>query len=82
MRVQRHALRRAGRRPALNDGNWHTVTCVKTSSDIEIIVDGQTFATAVAVGPISNTAPVIIGSHPGADWYQGSLDEANISIGS
>jgi hypothetical protein len=68
--------------PPLNDGNWHTVTCVKTASDIEIIVDGQTFATAVAVGPISNTAPVIIGSHPGADWYQGSLDEANISIGS
>jgi hypothetical protein len=68
--------------PKLNDGQWHTVTCVKTSTDIEIIVDGQTFATPVTVGPISNTAPVIIGSHPGADWYQGSLDEANISIGS
>jgi hypothetical protein len=68
--------------PKLNDGKWHTVTCVKTSSDIEIIVDGETFATPATVGPISNTAPVIIGSHPGADWYQGSLDEANISIGS
>ncbi len=68
--------------PPLNDGNWHTVTCVKTSSDIEIIVDGQTFSTPATVGPISNTAPVIIGSHPGADWYHGSLDEAGISIGS
>jgi hypothetical protein len=68
--------------PQLNDGQWHTVTCVKTSSDIEMIVDGQTFATAATVGPISNTAPVIIGSHPGADWYQGSLDEGGISIGS
>jgi hypothetical protein len=68
--------------PKLNDGQWHTVTCVKTSTDIEIIVDGETFATPVIVGPISNTAPVTIGSHPGADWYQGSLDEANISIGS
>jgi Laminin G domain len=68
--------------PQLNDGQWHTITCVKTSSDIELIVDGQTFATAATVGSISNTAPVVIGSHPGADWYQGSLDEATISIGS
>jgi len=68
--------------PPLNDGKWHTVTCVKTSSDIEIIVDGQTFSTPATVGPISNAAPVVIGSHPGADWYQGSLDEGGISIGS
>jgi hypothetical protein len=68
--------------PALNDGHWHTITCVKTSSDIELIVDGQTYATPVVIGSISNTSPVTIGSHPGADWYQGSLDEANISIGS
>jgi hypothetical protein len=68
--------------PKLNDGQWHTITCVKTSSDIELIVDGQTFATAATVGSISDSAPVVIGSHPGADWYQGSLDEATISIGS
>ena len=68
--------------PALNDGNWHTITCVKTASDIELIVDGQTFSTPATVGSISNTAPVLIGTHPGADWYQGSLDEAAISIGS
>jgi Concanavalin A-like lectin/glucanases superfamily len=68
--------------PALNDGHWHTITCVKTSSDIELIVDGQTFATPATVGSISNSAPVVIGSHPGADWYQGSLDEATIPIGS
>jgi hypothetical protein len=68
--------------PALNDGHWHTITCVKTSSDIELIVDGQTFATAATIGSISDTAPVVIGSHPGADWYQGSLDESTISIGS
>jgi len=67
--------------PALNDGHWHTITCVKTPSDIELIVDGQTFATTASVGSISNSAPVVIGSHPGADWYQGSLDEATIPIG-
>jgi hypothetical protein len=53
-----------------------------TASDIELIVDGQAFATPATVGSIPNTAPVVIGSHPGADWYQGSLDEATISIGS
>jgi hypothetical protein len=68
--------------PALNDGHWHSITCVKTSSDIELIVDGQTYATAVTLGSISNTSPVLIGTHPGADWYQGALDEADISIGS
>jgi concanavalin A-like lectin/glucanase superfamily protein len=68
--------------PKLNDGQWHKITCVKTASDIELIVDGQTFSTPATVGSISNTAPVVIGSHPGADWYQGSLDEATISIGS
>ena len=68
--------------PALKDGHWHSITCVKTSTDIELIVDGHTFATAANVGAISNTAPVVVGSHPGADWYQGSLDEASISIGS
>jgi hypothetical protein len=68
--------------PALNDGHWHSITCVKTSSDIELIVDGQEWAVPVNIGSISNTASVTIGSHPGADWYQGSLDEASISIGS
>ncbi len=68
--------------PVLNDGHWHSITCVKTSSDIELIVDGQTFATSVTIGSISNTAPVLIGTHPGTDWYQGSLDEATIAIGS
>ena len=68
--------------PALNDGRWHTITCAKTASDIELIVDGHTFATDATVGSIANTSPVVIGSHPGADWYQGSLDEASISIGS
>ena len=66
--------------PALNDGQWHTITCVKTSSAIELIVDGQAYSQAANIGSIANTDPVIIGSHPGADWYQGSLDEASIRI--
>ena len=27
--------------PAVNDGQWHTVQCVKTSSQIKVVVDGR-----------------------------------------
>ena len=67
--------------PALNDGQWHTIQCVKTSSAIKVIVDGQTFSQAANVGSIANTTPVVVGARPGSDWYEGSLDEASIEIG-
>jgi hypothetical protein len=67
--------------PALNDGAWHTVQCVKDATGIQVIVDGQVFSKAGAVGSISNTAPVVIGSHPGSEFFHGSLDEASIGIG-
>jgi hypothetical protein len=67
--------------PALNDGKWHTIQCVKTATAIELIVDGQTFTQAANVGSISNTAAVVIGARPGSDWYGGELDEASIQIG-
>ena len=67
--------------PAVNDGQWHTVSCVKTSTAIQVVVDGQAFSKAANVGSISNTTDVIIGSRPGSDWYKGQLDEASIQIG-
>jgi hypothetical protein len=67
--------------PAINDGQWHTISCVKTSTAIEVVVDGQVFSKAASVGAISNTTDVAIGARPGSDWYQGQLDEASIQIG-
>jgi hypothetical protein len=67
--------------PAINDGQWHTVSCVKTSTQIEVVVDGQIFAKAATVGSIANTTDLAIGSRPGSDWYQGQLDEASVQIG-
>ena len=67
--------------PAINDGQWHTVSCVKTSSAIEVVVDGQVFSKAANVGSIANTTGIAIGGRPGSDWYQGQLDEASIQIG-
>jgi hypothetical protein len=67
--------------PAINDGQWHTISCVKTSTMIQVIVDGQTFSKAATIGSISNTTNVAIGARPGSDWYQGQLDEASVQIG-
>jgi len=67
--------------PALNNGKWHTVQCVKTSSSIKLIVDGQTYSKSVNIGSISNSAPVVIGAHPGSEFFKGWLDEARIQIG-
>ena len=71
-----------GQGPVINDGQWHTVQCVKTSTDIRLVVDGVTFTKSGAVGAIANNEPVILGSHGGtAEFFQGALDEASIVIG-
>ncbi len=67
--------------PKINDGQWHTISCVKTSTKIQVIVDGQTFSKAATIGSIANTTNLAIGARPGSDWYQGQLDEASIQIG-
>ena len=71
-----------GQGPAINDGQWHTVQCVKTSTNIRLIVDGVAFTKSGAVGAIANNEPIILGSHAGtAEFFQGMLDEASIVIG-
>ena len=67
--------------PALNDNQWHTVTCAKTATQVMLTVDGTTYTATKNVGSITDTDPLIIGAHPGSDYYNGTLDEASISIG-
>jgi hypothetical protein len=67
--------------PALDDDDWHTVQCVKTSSAIKVVVDGQTFSKSATIGSIANDEPVVIGARPGSEYFNGSLDEASIQIG-
>jgi hypothetical protein len=67
--------------PALDDGRWHTVRCVKTTSAIQLIVDGQRFSAAANIGSISNTEPIVIGSRPGTQYFIGRLDQASIRFG-
>ena len=66
--------------PKLNNGQWHTVQCVKTSTNIQLIVDGQTFTKSASLGTIGNTVQAVIGAHPNSEFFRGSLDEASIQI--
>jgi hypothetical protein len=66
----------------LADGQWHTITCLKTATAISVIVDGVTRSRAAALGSISNSNAVTIGAKPGGgDRYLGHMDEVSIQIG-
>ena len=67
--------------PAINNGQWHTVQCVKTSTGIKVVVDGAATSKTAGIGAISNTDAVPIGARPGSEFFKGSLDEASVQIG-
>jgi hypothetical protein len=67
--------------PAINNGQWHTVQCVKTSTGIKVVVDGAATSKTAAIGAISNTDAVPIGARPGSEFFKGSLDVARVQIG-
>jgi Concanavalin A-like lectin/glucanases superfamily len=67
--------------PAINDGKWHTVQCIKTASAIKVVVDGVAFSKTVTIGSIANTDSLPIGARPGSEYFNGSLDEASVQVG-
>jgi hypothetical protein len=67
--------------PSVADGQWHTLECSKTSTAITLTVDGQSFSHSVQIGSVSNTSPLVMGAHPGSDYYKGLLDEASVTQG-
>jgi hypothetical protein len=67
--------------PSLKDGRWHTVQCVKTSSAIKVVVDGQAYSKTANIGTIANSDSVVVGARPGSEFFKGTLDEASIKIG-
>jgi len=69
--------------PSLNDGNWHTIECIKTGKSVQLKVDGAIIKTAdAAVGTISSSKSLAIGSKYGdADWYIGQMRNVTISSG-
>ena len=67
--------------PVISNGQWHTVSCVKTASAVQVVVDGQVFSKSVVLGSISPSDNIAIGARPGSEFFQGQLDEASIAIG-
>jgi hypothetical protein len=67
--------------PSLDDGDWHTIQCVKTATSIALIVDGQAASKPATIGSISNSADLVIGARPGSEFFVGSLDEASVVVG-
>jgi hypothetical protein len=68
--------------PVLAMGQWHTVQCIKTSTEIRLVVDGQTFKKSADIGSISNSQDLLIGAHSAtSENFNGVLDEAGIKIG-
>jgi hypothetical protein len=66
----------------LNNGAWHHVECIKTATQIQLKIDGVLVKTTNAnIGSVSPTGDATLGAHPGYDWYQGMLDEVQISFG-
>jgi hypothetical protein len=69
--------------PDLTDGNWHTIECIKTSSAVQLKVDGTTIKTAnVTIGSISANITTAIGSkYGGGDWFTGEMRNVELSFG-
>jgi Concanavalin A-like lectin/glucanases superfamily len=72
----------------LDDGAWHTIKCVKTTTEVKTIVDGVTTSATANIGTIVITKGIIIAAHPStsatsgaSEWLDGELDEASIAFG-
>jgi hypothetical protein len=72
-----------------DDGQWHTVKCVHTSSRVETWVDGVRVGVKNgATGPIDNTKPFTVGGKLNCDqidttcdYYSGDVDYIKVSHG-
>ena len=68
--------------PNLADGAWHTITCERHATNVQMSVDGSVWKKTTTIGSISNTAPLSIGAKAsGGDWMKGTIDEVSVTIG-
>ncbi len=66
----------------LQNKGFVAITCKKTAADVTINVGGASTKITRAVGSISNSAPVHVGSKgSGTDWFAGWMDYVTIDIG-
>ena len=73
----------------LNDGNWHVLRCVRTSSAVDFYVDGAHVGHKNGVsGNLDNSFPMTIGGKPKCDqikvtcdYFAGDVDYVRIQKG-
>jgi hypothetical protein len=65
----------------VNDNQWHTVRCTKTSSSVTLVVDGQTYRANKPTGVLNNNKlwslggkPVCDGVNITCDYFGGEVD--------
>jgi hypothetical protein len=71
------------------DGKLHTITCIRTSNSLTLVLDARTpqVTNAPLDGSISTKAPLALGDKQGTltgagdDWYNGSMRSASVSVG-
>jgi hypothetical protein len=75
---------------SVTDGVPHTITCTKTSTALTLQVDAlapRTKTVAAGLGSITNTRDLVIGAKTATikgsagDWYNGTMQQASVSIG-
>jgi hypothetical protein len=72
----------------LDNGQWHTVTCSRTATQVTMTVDGKTTHKTGQSGNISNTVPLTIGGKVNCDqvkvtcdFFSGDIDRVEIQAG-
>jgi Concanavalin A-like lectin/glucanases superfamily len=70
--------------PNLADGVWHQIRCIKTSTSVQLFVDGTTYLLSASLGSIANNKPVVLGANlkSHSDYFNGTIDEVSISLAS
>ena len=80
----------ASKFPPLDDGQWHTIKCVHTATQVKEYVDGATRAIVKngSTGPIDNTSDMTIGGKNNCDqgkitcdYFAGDIDYIKVSHG-
>ncbi|WP_436529733.1 laminin G domain-containing protein [Actinoplanes sp. HUAS TT8] len=82
-----HGVLEADAPYAINDGDWHVVTCVRVSTGVALAIDGQRVAGRQGwTGTIRNNWPLTIGGKldcdqrtVGCDYYAGDIDYTEIN---
>ncbi|GAB2566965.1 hypothetical protein Aab01nite_45570 [Paractinoplanes abujensis] len=72
----------------INDGQWHTVRCERTSDGVTLIVDQRVVASRDGwTGPIANSWPLAIGGKTtcdqvdvGCDYFAGDIDYVAVDV--